>query len=171
VELLPQNNREIAAMDKKPIYTIGHGARKAEEFLGLLKRYGIEYLVDVRSQPFSRYHPQFSQNNLKAFLEENNVRYVFMGDTLGGRPKDPGCYDENGKINYEKVKTKDFFKEGMERLKTAYKKNLDVAIMCSERDPAQCHRYHLISSVLDAELIDVMHIDQHGQLKTQHEVM
>lgn len=167
---MPQNNHEIAGMEKKPVYTIGHGARKAEEFLELLKRYGIEYLIDVRSQPFSRYHPQFSQKNLQAFLEENNIRYVFMGDTLGGRPKDPGCYDEDGKINYNKVKTKDFFREGIERLKTAYKKNIDVAIMCSERDPAQCHRYHLIASVLDAELIDVLHIDQSGNLKTQHEV-
>lgn len=158
-------------MDKKPIYTIGHGARKAEEFLELLKRYGIRYLIDVRSQPYSRYHPQFSQNNLKAFLEENNIRYVFMGDTLGGRPKDAGVYDEHGKINYEKVKTKDFFKEGIERLKTAYKKNLDVAIMCSERDPAQCHRYHLIATVLDAETIDVMHIDEKGSLKSQWEVL
>lgn len=158
-------------MDKKPIYTIGHGARKAEEFLTLLKRYGIRYLVDVRSQPYSRYHPQFSQNNLKAYLEENDIRYVFMGDTLGGRPKDAGCYDEDGKINYEKVKTKDFFKEGIERLKTAYKKNLDVAIMCSERDPAQCHRYHLIAKVLDAETIKVMHIDDKGLLKSQWEVV
>jgi uncharacterized protein (DUF488 family) len=170
VELLPQIIREIAGMDKKPIYTIGHGARKAEEFLELLKRYGIGYLIDVRSQPYSRYHPQFSQNNLKVFLEENNIRYVFMGDTLGGRPKDASCYDEDGKINYEKVKTKDFFKEGIERLKTAYKKNLDVAIMCSERDPAQCHRYHLIGKVLDAETIEVIHIDEKGLLKTQWEV-
>ena len=124
-------------MDKLPIYTIGHGARKAADFLGLLKRYAIAYLVDVRSQPFSRYHPQFSQKNLQAFLEENDIRYVFMGDTLGGRPKDPACYDEDGKINYNKVKTKEFFQEGIERLKTAYKKNLPIAIMCSERDPAQ----------------------------------
>ena len=167
---MPQNIHEIAGMDKKPIYTIGHGARKAEDFLELLKRYGIHYLIDVRSQPYSRYHPQFSQNNLKAFLEENDIRYVFMGDTLGGRPKDPGCYDEDGKINYNKVKTKDFFLEGIDRLKTAYKKDLDIAIMCSERDPAQCHRYHLIAAVLDAGLIDVLHIDQHGMLKAQHEV-
>jgi len=157
-------------MDKLPIYTIGHGARKADKFLELLKRYGIEYLIDVRSQPFSRYHPHFSRNNLRAFLEENNIRYVFMGDTLGGRPKDPGCYDGDGKINYSKVKTKDFFHEGIERLKTAYRKNLPVAIMCSERDPAQCHRYHLIAKVLDADLIEVVHIDQDGKLKTQTEV-
>ena len=158
MELIPQNNSEIAGMDKKPIYTIGHGARKAEEFLRLLKRYGIEYLVDVRSQPFSRYHPQFTQKTLQTFLEENDIRYVFMGDTLGGRPKDPGCYNEDGKIDYEKVKTKDFFKEGIERLKTAYKKNLDVAIMCSERDPAHCHRYNLIAPVLEREKIEVFHI-------------
>jgi len=158
-------------MHKLPIYTIGHGARKGEEFLALLKRYEIAYLADVRSQPFSRYHPQFSQKNLQAFLEENDIRYVFMGDTLGGRPKDPTCYDEDGKINYNKVKAKEFFQEGIERLKTAYKKNLPVAIMCSERDPAHCHRYHLIANVLDAEMIEVVHIDEKGNLKTQSEIL
>lgn len=157
-------------MNKLPVYTIGHGARKVDEFLQLLKQYGIVYLIDVRSQPFSRYHPQFSQKNLQAFLEENDIRYVFMGDTLGGRPKDATCYDEDGKINYNKVKTKDFFQEGIERLKTAYTKNLPVAIMCSERDPAHCHRYHLIASVLDAQLIEVAHIDQKGALKTQADI-
>lgn len=158
-------------MNKLPVYTIGHGARKAGDFLELLKRYEIAYLVDVRSQPFSRYHPQFSQKNLQAFLEENNIRYVFMGDSLGGRPKDPTCYDEDGKINYNKVKTKDFFLKGIERLKTAYKKNLPVAIMCSERNPAHCHRYHLITNVLDAEMIEVVHIDEKGELKTQSEII
>lgn len=158
-------------MNKLPIYTIGHGARKAADFLELLKRYKIAFLVDVRSQPFSRYHPQFTQKTLQTFLEENDIRYVFMGDTLGGRPKDPTCYDEDGRINYNKVKTKEFFQEGIERLKTAYKKNLPVAIMCSERDPAHCHRYHLIATVLDTQLIEVVHIDEKGELKTQREIL
>ena len=37
-------------MEKKPLYTIGHGNRKPEDFLALLKDFGIEYLIDVRSQ-------------------------------------------------------------------------------------------------------------------------
>ena len=150
---------------KKPIFTIGHGSRKAEVFLSLLKDYGIYYLVDVRSVPFSRFHPQFSRNNLEQLLEKNGIRYVWMGDTLGGRPKDPTCYGEDGRIDYELVKKKDFFLTGIERLKTAYEKELDIAIMCSESKPQECHRTLLIGEVLSAEGITLKHIDETGFIK------
>jgi len=155
----------IVIVEKKPLYTIGHGSRAADNFLTLLQEYGIEYLIDVRSLPFSRFHPQFSQRTLKLFLEENGIRYVFMGDELGGRPKDASCYDSEGRIDYEKVKTKDYFKKGIDRLKMAYNKDLNVAIMCSERNPAHCHRTKLIAEVLVTENITVKHIDETGQIK------
>jgi uncharacterized protein (DUF488 family) len=157
-------------MSKKPIYTIGHGSRRAAELLELLNTYGIQYLVDVRSQPYSRYHPQFSRNNLQHFVEENGIKYVFMGDTLGGRPTDPDCY-RNGKVDYDILKTKDFFKHGIERLKTAYSQDLPIAIMCSERNPAECHRTRLIGQVLTADNILVQHITEKGTLKDQTTVM
>src|ERR1700753_1180012 len=104
-------------MEKNTIFTIGHGSRKAADFLEILKSYGIEYLIDVRSQPFSKFSPQYNQPELKSFLERNGITYVFMGESIGGRPADPSCYDSDGKVNYEKVKAMDFFKKGIERLK------------------------------------------------------
>src|ERR1043165_3548911 len=121
------------------IYSIGHGTRKIDDFIKVLKDFGIQYLVDVRSRPYSRFNPQFNQDNLKHSLAKNGITYFFMGDTLGGRPTDPTCYDVTGKIDYEKVKTKEFFKTGMERLKKAYEKEIPVAIMCSESKPGECH--------------------------------
>ncbi|HZE83498.1 MAG TPA: DUF488 domain-containing protein, partial [Puia sp.] len=124
-----------------------------------------------RSQPYSRYHPQFSRDALQRSLEESGIRYVFMGDLLGGRPSDPGCYDKEGKIDYERVKTMDFFKAGIERIKTAYAKNLPIALMCSERDPGHCHRSKLIGPVLVEEKIHLLHIDEKDHLRNQAEVM
>jgi len=92
-------------MAQIPVYTIGHGARKIGELIQPLKDHGIKYLLDVRSQPYSRFHPQFRLDALQCSLEENGIHYVFMGDLLGGRPSDPGCYNEAGKIDYERVKT------------------------------------------------------------------
>ena len=86
-------------MDKQ-IYTIGHGNRKSEDFLTLLKHYEIQYLIDVRSQPYSKFNPQYNQNELKFFLERNNIKYIFMGDSIGGRPDDKSCYDFEGKVDY-----------------------------------------------------------------------
>ncbi|GAB4341043.1 MAG: DUF488 domain-containing protein [Flammeovirgaceae bacterium] len=158
-------------MEKKPIYTIGHGNRKLEDFLALLKDFGIEYLIDVRSQPYSKFNPHFNQHNLKFFLEQNGIKYVFMGDTLGGRPKDTSCYNNEGKVDYETVKTKEFFIKGIDRLKTAYNKNINVVIMCSESKPCECHRSKLIGKVLASDNIVLKHIDEKGKLKDQSTVI
>ncbi|MGQ3132930.1 MAG: DUF488 domain-containing protein [Flavobacteriales bacterium] len=158
-------------MEKKPLYTIGHGNRKPDEFLALLKNFGIEYLVDVRSQPYSKFNPQFNQNDLKFFLERNGIKYVFMGDSIGGRPNDKSCYDDDGKVDYEVVKTKDFFVQGIDRLKTAYNKDINVVIMCSESKPCECHRSKLIGRVLNLEGIVLKHIDEKGILKDQASVI
>jgi uncharacterized protein (DUF488 family) len=154
-------------MEKKKLYTIGHGNRKQDEFISLLKNFRIEYLIDVRSQPYSKFNPQFNQNDLKFFLERNNIKYVFMGDSIGGRPKDTSCYDNDGKVDYEKVKTKDFFLHGIDRLKTAYEKDINVVIMCSESKPCECHRSKLIGRVLNLENISLQHIDENGKVKDQ----
>jgi uncharacterized protein (DUF488 family) len=158
-------------MDNKQLYTIGHGSRKQADFLALLKDFGIQYLVDVRSQPFSKFNPHFNQNELKFFLEKNGIKYVFMGDTLGGRPKDSSCYDSEGKVDYEAVKTKDFFLQGIERLKIAYSKDINVVIMCSESKPCECHRSKLIGKVLNIENIVLKHIDEKGKIKDQSVVI
>lgn len=158
-------------MEKKPLYTIGHGNRKPEDFLALLKDFGIEYLIDVRSQPYSKFNPQYNQNDLKFFLERNGIKYVFMGDNIGGRPKDTSCYDNEGKVDYEAVKTKEFFINGIERLKTAYNKDINVVIMCSESKPCECHRSKLIGRVLNTDNIILKHIDENGKVKDQATVI
>lgn len=158
-------------MTKKPLYTIGHGNRRSEDFLALLKEFGIEFLIDVRSQPYSKFNPQYNQNDLKFLLERNGIKYVFMGDNIGGRPKDSSCYDSEGKVDYEIVKTKDFFINGIERLKTAYNKDINVVIMCSESKPCECHRSKLIGKVLNTDNIILKHIDENGKVKDQATVI
>jgi uncharacterized protein (DUF488 family) len=158
-------------MEKTPLYTIGHGNRKLEEFLFILKDFKIDYLIDIRSMPYSKFNPHYNQNELKSFLEANSITYVFMGDTIGGRPKDKSCYDDEGKVDYEIVKQKDFFQNGMDRLKTAYSKNIHLVLMCSESKPCECHRSKLIGKVLDLEQISLKHIDENGKLKAQKNVI
>ncbi len=153
------------------LYTIGHGTRKAEEFLSLLKQYDVRYLLDVRSRPYSRFNPQYNQKQLKSFLEQNGITYVFMGDTLGGRPDDPTCYNIEGKIDYRLLKEKDYFQAGIERVKTAHDKDLNIALMCSEKIPSECHRSRLIGEVLFRQGIQVHHIDDKGGIKDQPTVM
>jgi len=74
------------------IYTIGYSNVDFKEFLDLLKGKGIEVLVDVRSVPFSRYALQFSRENIEKELKDENIEYIFMGNVLGGKPRDVSCY-------------------------------------------------------------------------------
>jgi uncharacterized protein (DUF488 family) len=154
-------------MKTQTLYSIGHGSRKAEDFLALLQQYGITYLADVRSKPYSRFHPQFNKNKLDEMLASYGIKYVFMGDELGGRPDDPSCYNSEGKIDFNRLKEKEFYQKGIERLKTAYMKGLPIAVMCSERDPCMCHRTKLIGQTLGEQNIELMHIDDKGRLVGQ----
>jgi uncharacterized protein (DUF488 family) len=149
-----------------PLFTIGHGTRPLPLFLELLGKFHIAFLIDIRSIPYSAFNPQYRREPLAKALHEHNIRYVFMGDALGGRPSDPSCYHD-GKVDYEAVKQKDFFLRGIERLKTAYEKDLKAALLCSESKPAECHRSKLIGPALQYNNIPLMHIDENGALLDQ----
>ena len=153
-----------------PIYTIGYGSRSIVELIEVLHQHEIAYLIDVRSAPYSRYKPEFSKAPLANELEQHNIRYVFMGDTLGGRPDDETCY-VNGKVDYEKVKATAFYQSGIERLHTAFLQQQSVVLMCSEGKPEECHRCKLIGVTLTTQNIPVIHIDENGEHKTQEKIV
>ena len=153
-----------------PIYTIGYGNRSIEEFVVLLQQYDIKFLVDIRSQPYSRYNPDFSKDALERRLKQASIRYIFMGDTLGGRPRDDASYQEDGRVDYEKVAEKEFYQKGISYLHTAWDKQLRIVLMCSEAKPQACHRSKLIGKTLGKQNINVAHIDETGAVKTQEEV-
>jgi len=156
-------------MDKHPIYTIGHGTRTIEEFIALLKEFDIQYLIDVRSIPYSKHNPQYIARKLADALKEHNITYLFMGEALGGRPANSKFYDEKGKVNYDLLAESEAFRNGIKRIETAYEKNIKVALMCSESKPSECHRSKLIGKVLNKLNVDVQHIDENGALRSQNE--
>ena len=153
-----------------PIYTIGYGSRSIAELIEVLHQHEIAYLIDVRSAPYSRYKPEFSKAPLSNELERHGIRYVFMGDALGGRPDDETCY-VNGKVDYEKVKAMEFYQNGIERLHTAFVQQQSVVLMCSEGKPEECHRCKLIGATLTTQDIPVIHIDENDEQVTQEQVI
>lgn len=153
-----------------PIYTIGYGSRSIEELIEVLRQHEIAYLIDVRSAPYSRYKSEFSKAPLANELEQHGIHYVFMGDTLGGRPDDETCY-VNGKLDYEKVKEKEYYRGGIQRLHTAFSQQHAVVLMCSEGKPEECHRCKLIGATLTTQDIPVVHIDENDEQVTQAQVI
>lgn len=152
-----------------PIFTIGYGSRSVDEFIQVLQEHEIAYLIDVRSAPYSRYKPEFSRERLDAELEQHGIRYVFMGDTLGGRPDDEDCYDVNGKVDYAKLKITEHYLSGIKRLQGAFTQQQRVVLMCSEGKPEQCHRSKLIGESLEEQNIRVTHIDENDELQSHDE--
>lgn len=141
------------------IYSIGHGRKEISEFLSELHSFDIEYLLDVRSSPYSKWSPQFNQEALRLILTDAGIRYAYFGDSIGGRPTDPNCYDENGFFDYSKMAQVPAFKAGLQRLVLANQQGNRLAIMCSESDPSECHRSKLIGRELYVNHgIDMLHI-------------
>ena len=71
------------------------------------------------------------------------------------------------RVDYEKLKTKNYFLQGIERLKVAFEKDLNIILMCSELNPCDCHRSKVIGKVLESENIKIMHIDEKEKVQEQ----
>jgi uncharacterized protein (DUF488 family) len=166
-------DRETLLQDKdnKPstIFSIGHSNQSIDAFLALLQQHQIQVLVDVRSSPYSKYVPQFNSTPLAAAVRQVDIKYMFMGKELGGRPDGDEFYDPDGHVLYNRVAEAPFFLDGISRLKkggSTYR----VAIMCSEEDPTACHRHLLIGRVLARQGIDLLHIRGTGHIQTAREL-
>lgn len=158
-----------APTPKLSVLTIGHSNHPIEKFLGLLREHGVEVLVDARSQPFSRFSPQFSRKALERTVTEASIRYLFMGDLLGGRPEARECYGADGKVDYDLVEAQEFYQRGIERLLDGIAR-FRVCVMCAEEDPSRCHRRLLITRTLVRRGVDVRHVRSTGPLETEAEI-
>jgi uncharacterized protein (DUF488 family) len=142
------------------IYTIGHSSHTIEYFLNLLIKHSINTIVDIRSVPFSKYVPHFNKDTIKGILYQNKTNYVYMGAELGIVQEDK---------DYTKILTSNQFNRGINRIRLGIEKNYCIAIMCTEKDPVDCHRSLLPSKVLHDNGINVFHILPDGSTETQEE--
>lgn len=131
---------------KYRLFTIGHSNHEIAAFIELLRMNEIEAIGDVRSNPGSRYSPQFSQNNLAGALHEADIKYAFLGKQLGGRSPNPACY-KGGQVDYTLMAKEPAFVDGINHA-IAECENYRIALMCSEKDPIECHRFLLVSRQL-----------------------
>jgi len=158
-------------MNSQTVFSIGHGNKTIDQFVSELHSFGIKYLIDIRSKPYSKFSQYFSQLPLEAILKREHIVYVYMGKELGGLPThDLTCFTD-GKVDYSKLKEKDFFKGGLQRLQKANLQGYKVCIMCSESDPKICHRSKLIGVELQKMEITLQHIIGISNKRTQQQVI
>ncbi len=152
---------------KWSIFTIGHSNHSLENFLALLQRHNIQVIVDIRSQPYSQYVPQFNRDEFEAAVQRDGVIYLFLGRELGGRPDGEEFYDAEGYVLYGRLVESRLFLQGLARLEEGLRKNCYIALMCSEEDPTECHRRLLVARVLVQRNIEVRHIRGDGSLEIE----
>ena len=153
------------------IYTIGHSNHTSEKFLELLNQHDIHCLVDVRSQPYSRYNPQFNRETLAAALGKVSISYIDLGSSLGGRPDQKVLYDPGSeRPNYQRQRQTALYQHGLQQL-THRAQQTKTAILCSEGNPHECHRgeWLITPDLMDAGLT-VLHILPDGQLEVAEKV-
>jgi uncharacterized protein (DUF488 family) len=139
-----------ATAEHKLVFTVGHGNRSLAELLGLLRQYGIQVLVDVRSFPTSR-HAHFRRELLAPALKAAGVRYLWLGRWLGG-------FRRGG---YQAWMSTADFQRGLAALEwlAAHRR---LAFMCAERLFFRCHR-RFIADRLTTRGWTVIHLLEAGR--------
>ncbi|MXZ90277.1 MAG: DUF488 domain-containing protein [Chloroflexi bacterium] len=150
--------------------TVGHSNHEADAFLQLLVRHGVDEVVDVRSAPYSRYASQFNHDALRSALEDVGIGYTYLGGELGGRPADRSSYDADGRVRYNRVADSDDFDDGIRRVIRAADEG-QVALVCTEKEPLECHRTLLVARNLVERGVAVGHILADGGLEAHDATM
>jgi uncharacterized protein (DUF488 family) len=147
------------------VLTIGHSNHAIGRFLELLRGADVTTVADVRSVPASRRLPHFNRAALARALAEAGISYVHLGDTLGGRPKDPACY-RDGQLDYDLVAATDWFAAGLSEVETLAGQHR-LVLMCAEREPLDCHRFLLVARHLGERGAGLGHILADGRIEPQ----
>ncbi len=146
------------------LWSIGHSNLPVERFIALLAAHQIALVADVRTAPYSRHWPQFNREELARSLDAAGIGYVFLGRELGGKPADTALRGPHGLPDYDAIAATTLYQDGLARL-MALGHERRVACMCSEGDPAHCHRERLVARGLRAAGWRVEHILSDGSVQ------
>lgn len=141
------------------VYTIGHSNHPLEYCVDLLRRWEIEIVADVRTQPYSRWVPHFSREALRSALAGRGIGYWYLGQALGGK-RDAG---------YSEIALRADFQAAIDELAGSAQRTR-ITVMCAEEDPRRCHRHLLLSPALRRLGAGVRHIRGDGSLERDEDL-
>lgn len=181
-------------MSNKYIYTVGYTLFQQGNFIDVenlfnkLKEFNVDFLVDVRSVPFSKQYPQCNADNMKLIGKKLGIPYMNMPEigakansqqevfskasdiffehevfpiSKSYRPEKTELLEFEEIVDFNKFRHEECFISGLKRIEAAYDKNFTLCLMCSEKKPMDCHRYFLISKAIEqrfGDWLEVRHI-------------
>ena len=150
------------------IYTAGYGNRGFGAFIALVQRLGITHLVDVRSVPQSIYWEDFRRQNLEVLVPPTGLKYIYMGDTLGGVQNSPVLCKDPDSVDINPLFEVPELQLGLNvLLKAAQVPGRVLCLMCGCKKPHSCHRSRLLGEALLQRGVELVHIDADETLKSQ----
>lgn len=152
------------------LYTVGHSNHTPEKFIRLLEDNLIDCIVDVRSTPYSQWAPFANRENFEKILSAADFHYLYLGNLLGGHIEGLGSNKKAERLKaYDSVRQEEYFTRGLNILFADIEKHR-TCILCSEEDPAACHRRLLVGSSIATQGVPVLHIRGDGRLQTEEEL-
>lgn len=152
------------------IYTIGCSIHTLDEFISLLNKHNINAVADVRSIPYSQHTPQYNKEVLIKALKGKSIHYLDFSKEFGARRNEEDAYTNN-RVDFKKVVKLPIFIHGIERIDTGISKGYNIALLCTEKNPLDCHRFSLVSKALIEKLnINVEHILFNGEIQNHYDL-
>jgi len=163
-----------------------------------LHQFGVTHLVDVRSVPYSKQYPLCNEKSLRMSGRARGIPYVHMPEfgakvspdqdvfskasdiffedifpiSKSNRPERTELHAYDEIVDFTKFRNSELFLNGLNRIEKAYNEGFRLALMCSEKNPIDCHRYFLVSNKIEKEFgnrLEVRHITNNsvGEIVTQ----
>ena len=146
------------------VHTIGHSNLPLDRFLRILQCHGIHRVVDVRSFPRSRRHPQFNAEPLRDALQRVGLAYEGLTPLGGMRRARPDsanlAFPPDGLRGYADHMETRAFAEALDTL-LILARQAPTTVMCAEADWRRCHR-SLLSDALQVRGVEVRHLAGEG---------
>ncbi len=155
---------------ERTLLSIGHSQHRVDFFISLLKSHNVNYILDVRSIPYSQFAADYNRERIKAALQSNGIKYAFMGNYFGARPTDTSLYSPNGYLDFDKVADSLNFRKAFDSVAKGVEQGYKIAFMCTEKDPIECHRAILVTNAFFKAGYSIEHIMPDNTVQTQQDI-
>ena len=154
------------------ILTAGYGNLGFDAFVDRLKGFAVTHLVDVRAVPWSNYYEEFRRDELSKLVPPAGMRYIYMGDTLGGIKSSSALCKQPGTVDPAPLFDRPELRLGIDKLLLAANDaEKSICLMCGCLRAEKCHRSWLLGEVLTERGAEVLHVSAEGTQLSQPEVM
>ncbi len=149
------------------IFTIGHSNHEIMDFVTLVKKHKVDMILDVRSTPYSKRYPQYNMEEFRLVLQSHQIDYQSFGLWFGARQPDPEYYTSEGWLHYGAYAKSGTFDQGLRNLDQCLIQGYKPALLCSEKDPFDCHRAIMVARALSLKGYEIRHILADGSILSQ----